>query len=107
RALLSPFSLFPALSPMAFAICVAFLHSAYYALFDCLQVLGAFGAGLPCLLPTLLIIPVRLSRVQRGGLQQDAVGGVLLAAPSALCGSPVPAQGKPGVSVPPSTWRRE
>jgi len=72
----------------------AFLGSDYYAPFDCLQGLGAFGAGLPCLLPTLLAIPVRLSRVQRGGLQQDAVGGVLLAAPSALCGSPVPAQGK-------------
>ena len=71
-----------------------FPHSDYYALFDCLQGLGAFGAGLPCLLPTLLVIPVRLSRVQHGGLQQDEVGGVLLAAPSALCGSPVPAQGK-------------
>src|SRR6266699_1696095 len=33
-------------------------------------------------------------RVQPGGLKQDDVGGVLLAAPSALCGSPVPAQGK-------------
>jgi len=71
----------------------AFLGSDYYAPFDCLQGLGVFGAGLPCLLPTLLVIPVRLSRVQHGGLKQDAVGGVLLAAPSALCGSPVPAQG--------------
>jgi hypothetical protein len=73
---------------------VAFLRSDYYAPFDCLQGLGAFGAGLPCLLPTLLIIPFRLSRVQSGGLKQDDVGGVLLAAPSALCGSPVLAQGK-------------
>src|SRR5438552_6305049 len=34
------------------------------------------------------------TRVQHGGLKQDDGGGVLLAAPSALCGSPVPAQGK-------------
>jgi len=88
-----PLYCFSTLSLRAFAMYAAFPHSDYYALFDCLQGLGAFGAGLPCLLPTLLAIPVRLSRVQRGGLQQDAVGGVLLAAPSALCGSPVPAQG--------------
>jgi hypothetical protein len=72
---------------------VAFLRSDYYAPFDCLEGLGAFGAGLPCLLPTLLVIPFRLSRVQHRGLNQDDGGGVLLAAPSALCGSPVPAQG--------------
>jgi len=72
----------------------AFLGSDYYALFDCLQGLGAFGPGLPSLLPTLLAIPSRLSRVPPGGLKQDEVGGVLRAAPSALCGSPVPAQGK-------------
>jgi hypothetical protein len=75
-------------------MCAVFPHSDSYALFDCLQGLGAFGAGLPCLLPTLLTIPFRLSRVHHGGLKQDDVGGVLLAAPSALCGSPVPAQGK-------------
>jgi hypothetical protein len=46
----------------------AFLDSDYYAPFDCLQGLGAFGPGLPSLLPTLLTIPVRLSRVQHGGL---------------------------------------
>src|SRR5437870_3217979 len=72
----------------------AFLGSDYYALFDCLQGFGVFGPGLPSLLPTLLDIPFRLSRVQNGGLKQDDVGGVLLAAPSALCGSPVSAQGK-------------
>ena len=72
---------------------VAFLRSDYSDQFDCLQGLGDFGTGLPCLLPTLLAIPFRLSRVQNGGLKQDDVGGVLLAAPSALCGSPVPAQG--------------
>src|SRR5229473_1247001 len=75
-------------------MCAVFPYSDYYAQFDCLQGLGDFGTGLPCLLPTLLAIPCRLSRVQNGGLKQDAVGGVLLAAPSALCGSPVPAQGK-------------
>src|SRR5216684_6784151 len=77
-----------------FAMYVAFLRSDYYGQFDCLQGLGDFGAGLPCLLPTLLHIPFRLSRVQCGGLKQDDGGGVLLAAPSALCGSPVLAQGK-------------
>ena len=74
-------------------MCAVFPCSDYYAQFDCLQGLGDFGTGLPSLLPTLLAIPFRLSRVQNGGLKQDDVGGVLLAAPSALCGSPVPAQG--------------
>ena len=68
----------PTLSLRAFAMCAVFPHSDYYALFDCLQGLGAFGMSLPSLLPTLLLIPCRLSRVQHGGLQQDAVGGVLL-----------------------------
>jgi len=89
-----PLYCFPTLSLRPFAVYVAFLRSDYYDLFDCLQGLGAFGTGLPCLLPTLLAIPCRLSRVQHGGLKQDDGGGVLLAAPSALCGSPVPAQGK-------------
>src|SRR5262252_7275113 len=73
-----PLYCFPTLSLRAFAMYAAFPHSDYYALFDCLQGLGAFGAGLPCLLPTLLPIPSRLSRVHYGGLQQDDVGGVLL-----------------------------
>src|SRR5712664_686796 len=85
---------FPTLSLRAFAMYAVFPHSDYYAQFDCLQGLGDFGTGLPSLLPTLLTIPFRLSRVQPGGLKQDDVGGVLLATPSALFGSPVPAQGK-------------
>ena len=89
-----PLYCFPTLSLRPCAVYVAFLRSDYYDLFDCLQGLGDFGTGLPCLLPTLLAIPFRLSRVQHGGLKQDDGGGVLLAAPSALCGSPVPAQGK-------------
>jgi hypothetical protein len=89
-----PVYCFPTLSLRPFAGYVAFLRSDYYGLFDCLEGLGDFGPGLPCLLPTLLPIPFRLSRVPPGGLKQDDVGGVLLAAPSALCGSPVPAQGK-------------
>jgi len=89
-----PLYCFPTLSLRPFAVYVAFLRSDYYDLFDCLQGLGDFGTGLPCLLPTLLAIPFRLSRVQHGGLKQDDGGGVWLAAPSALCGSPVPAQGK-------------
>src|SRR4029450_11470378 len=38
--------------------------------------------------PTALGIPRGVSRVHRGGLQRDEVGGVLLCVPSALCGSP-------------------
>src|SRR2546422_750681 len=57
---------------------VAFLRSDYYGPFDCLQGLGDFGMGLPCLLPTLLHIPCRLSRVHSGELKRNAVGGVLL-----------------------------
>ena len=70
---------------------VAFPHSDYYAQSDCLQGLGDFGAGLPCLLSTLLHIPCRLSRVRHVELKQDGVGGTFLVAPSTLCGSPVPA----------------
>jgi hypothetical protein len=60
---------FPTLSLRAFAMCAVFPCSDYYAQFDCLQGLGDFGTGLPCLLPTLLTIPFRLSRVQNGGLK--------------------------------------
>src|SRR6266496_1319329 len=84
---------FPTLSLRAFAMHVAFPHSDYYAPSDCLEGLGAFGAGLPCLLSTLLHIPFRLSRVRHGGLKQDGLGGTFLVAPSTLCGSPVPGEG--------------
>src|SRR5512145_3162473 len=69
-----PVDCVPTLSLRAFAMYAAFPHSDSYALFDCLQGLGAFGAGLPCLLPTLLLIPCRLSRVHHGGLPPDAGG---------------------------------
>ena len=72
-----PVYCFPTLSLRAFAMCAVFPHSDYYALFDCLQGLGAFGTGLPSLLPTLLHIPCRLSRVQHRRLSRDVVGGVL------------------------------
>jgi len=49
----------------------------------------AFRWGLPYLLPTRLGIPQEASRVRYVGLKQNAVGGALLAAPSALCGFPV------------------
>jgi hypothetical protein len=42
---------FPTLFLRAFAMYVAFPHSDYYAQSDCLEGLGRFGAGLPCLLP--------------------------------------------------------
>src|SRR5207253_4179423 len=96
-----PLYCFPTLSLRPFAVYVAFLRSDYYDLFDCLQGLGDFGTGLPCLLPTLLAIPCRLSRVQHGGLKQDDGGGVLLAAPSTLCGSLVVIWGRSGSSISP------
>jgi hypothetical protein len=55
--------------------------------------------GLPYLLSTLLYIPGRLSRVRLGGLKRNAVGGVLLTAPSALCGFLVVARGRTGLPV--------
>ncbi len=77
------------------------LRSDSYGPFDCLQGLGAFGTGLPCLLPTLLRIPCRLSRVHRGELKRDAVGGVLLNVPSTLCGSLVVIWGRSGLPISP------
>jgi len=50
----------------------------------------------PLLLPISLRIPEEASRVQQEGLKRNALDGVLLAAPSALCGSPVLTQGKSG-----------
>src|SRR5712691_2451227 len=97
-----PLYCFPTLSLRPFAMYVAFLRSDYYGQFDCLQGLGAFGTGLPCLLPTLLRIPGRLSRVHRGELKRDDVGGVLLHVPSTLCGSLVVIWGRSGLPISPS-----
>jgi hypothetical protein len=85
---------FPTLFLRAFAMYVAFPHADYYAQSDCPQGFGRFSAGLPCLLSTVLCIPCRLSRVHSVGLKQNAVGGVLLNAPSPLWGSPVFLQGR-------------
>src|SRR6185295_15714355 len=73
---LSTLSRFPTLFLRAFAMYVAFPHADYYAQSDCLQGLGRFGAGLPCLLSTVLCIPCRLSRVHNVGLRQNGLGGV-------------------------------
>jgi hypothetical protein len=54
----------------------------------------AFRWGLPSLLPTRLSIPLEVSRVRHIGLKQDGLGGTFLVAPSTLCGSPVPGEGK-------------
>ena len=50
----------------------------------------------PSLLPIDLAIPGEASRVQHVGLQRNAVGGVFLLAPSALCGSPTLTWSKTG-----------
>ena len=57
-------------------------------------VASGFRWGLPYLLPTPLRILQEASRVHNGGLKQNAVGGVLLNAPSPLWGSPVFLQGR-------------
>ena len=100
RALVT-FVLFPDPLPQGLRHVRGFPHSDYYALFDCLQGFGAFGPGLPSLLPTLLAIPDRLSRVHSGELKQDAVGGVFLNVPSTLCGSLVVLWGRSGSSISP------
>ena len=84
---------FPPLFLRAFAMSVAFPHADSSAPSDCLEGLGRFGAGLPCLLSTVLRIPFRLSHVHKIGLKQHGVGGVLLNAPSPLWGSPIFLQG--------------
>jgi hypothetical protein len=55
---------------------------------------SGFRWGLPYLLPTPLHILQEASRVHSGGLKRNAVGGVLLNAPSPLWGSPIFLQGK-------------
>jgi hypothetical protein len=67
----------------------------------------AFRWGLPDLLPTRLPIPHEGSRVPPGRLKRNAVGGVGLLAPSALCGFSVSLQGRsgfPGVPLPYLLW---
>jgi hypothetical protein len=49
-----PLYRFPPLSLRPFALHAAFPRSDSYGLFDCLQGLGDFSAGLPCLLPLSL-----------------------------------------------------
>ena len=53
--------------------------------------------------PTALRIPRGVSRVPRRALQRDGVGGAFLVAPSALCGSPAPSQGRSGLPTTLST----
>ena len=55
---------------------------------------SGFRWGLPSLLSTPLRILQEASRVHSGGLKQNAVGGVLLNAPSPLWGSPIFLQGR-------------
>src|SRR5262249_15620357 len=70
---------------------------------------SGFRWGLPYLLPTPLHILQEASRVHSGGLKQNAVGGVLLNAPSPLWGSPVFLQGRVRLTWSPCApirWRR-
>ena len=69
-------------------MCAVFPHSDYYALFDCLEGLGvSYGsphAYSPLSFTSLAGSPVFTVEDSK----QNAVGGVLLHAPSTLCGSP-------------------
>ena len=47
-----------------------------------------FRWGFPYLLPTLLSIRHRVSRVHCVGLKRDDLGGAFMVAPTALCGFP-------------------
>ena len=58
-----------------------------------------FRWALACLLPTLLRIHHEGSRVQCVGLRRNDIGGVLLVAPSTLCGFPTVMQGSAGLSA--------
>src|SRR5262245_41455175 len=71
--------------------------------------LCGIGVLLGSRLPTsiLLCILHRVSRVQQVGLNRDALGGVFLVAPSALCGSSVLTQGSSGLPVSPLAVREE
>src|SRR5262252_6607397 len=77
-----PLYYFPTLSLRAFALCAAFPRSDYYALFDCLQGLGVSSgsphAYSPPSLPSLAGSPVFTVEDSK----RNAVGGVLLLAPS-------------------------
>src|SRR5215471_2461706 len=72
----------------SFPLCLAFPHSDYYALFDCLQGLGVSSGSphfySPPSLTSLAGSPVFTVEDSK----RNAVGGVLLLAPSTLCGFP-------------------
>src|SRR5215831_11034464 len=78
----------PTRSLRAFALCAVCPHSDSYALFDCLQGLGVSSgsphAYSPPSLPSLAGSPVFTVEDSK----QNAVGGVLLLAPSTLWGFP-------------------
>ena len=90
-----PVYCFQTFSLRSFAMYVAFLRSDYYDQFDCLLGLEvSLGSRLPTLHPPLH--PIQTLPCSRHRTQTDALGGVFLDAPSALCGSPMLTQGKAG-----------
>ena len=93
-----PVYCFPTFSLRSFAMYVAFLRSDSYDQFDCLWGLEvSLGSRLPTLHPPYH--PFQALPCSRHRTQTDAVGGVFLDAPSALCGSPMLTQGKSGLPV--------
>jgi len=78
----------PTLSLRAFAMCAAFPRSDYYAQFDCRQGLGVSYGSPHCYSPPSLTSLAGSPVFTVEDSKQNAVGGVLLLAPSTLCGSP-------------------
>jgi hypothetical protein len=72
----------------SFAMCAAFPRSDYYAQFDCRQGLGVSYGSPHCYSPPSLTSLAGSPVFTVEDSKQNAVGGVLLLAPSTLCGSP-------------------
>src|SRR5215475_12928690 len=93
----------PPLSLRVFALCAAFPRSDSYAQFDCLQGLGVSSGSphfySPPSCTSLAGSPVFTVEDSK----QNAVGGVLLLAPSTLCGSPGTPEGRADLPMAPST----
>ena len=83
-----PVYCFPTLSLRAFAMCAAFPRSDHYAQFDCRQGLGVSYGSPHCYSPPSLTSLAGSPVFTVEDSKQNAVGGVLLLAPSTLCGSP-------------------
>src|SRR6266581_5962399 len=81
------------LRPECLSSCAWLSHAPTTLPHPTFPVASGFRWGLPCLLSTPLRIQQEISRIHNEGLKRNAVGGVLLNAPSPLWGSPIFLQG--------------